>query len=607
MDCGSIIVNHLGYPTGSPCAVVLQSDRAATLQRVALTGPIDPTGARPSQTRELNLKPHALVRVDHWHGGFYGRIDLPVDLTAGTYNLAAELTAGGQHWTIGSPSILIDPTAGPASVLSDVMCYFKAVRSSGEIDRHDATTPLIDDPNGPKVDARGGWLDASGDTSKFLSHLTYTTMMSPQQIPLCAWAFLAARDALGGSDSIWQQVLDARLRDEALFGADFLMRFRSPQGYFYTGIFDALTKQLDERIICAPIQDCGRTARYQAAYRQGGGLAIAALARASHCGDHGDFPADDYRQAATQAFWHLEGHNLAYLWDGAESVIDDYCALLAASELTYATMAAGASIEKIWPVAVHRLQSLMGRYQTGVDGGPGHLQGDQAGRPFFHAVESGLPVLALLACATVDEQIAAVWNGDSIAQQARSLAVQLMSDWLARTDAVPNPFGYPRALMQPSDGPAEERFFFPHANETGYWWQGENANLASLAAAASATARLAQCPPDVAKRLRVLAADTLGWIGGRNPFDLSMIYGREPGSTQYDPRWPNIPGGILNGITAGVDDEHDIAFMPAEAVAHGDAWRWSEQWIPHAAWYVLAAALAVPQDQDAGTIKQSTR
>jgi len=149
------------------------------------------------------------------------------------------------------------------------------VRSSGEIDRKDRHARFYDDASGREVDARGGWLDASGDFSKFLSHLTYTRMMSPQQIPLCAWALMAARPELERRHPELWRAQGNRLRDEALFGADFLVRFQDPEGFFYTGIFDALTKNLDERVINAPLQDSVRTQRWQAAYRHGGGLAIA--------------------------------------------------------------------------------------------------------------------------------------------------------------------------------------------------------------------------------------------------------------------------------------------------------------------------------------------
>ena len=138
--------------------------------------------------------------------------------------------------------------------------------------------------------------------------------MSPQQIPLCAWAFLEARDQLAARHPRFHRALGARLRDEALFGADFLVRFRTPEGAFYSGIFDALTKNLDERVINAPLPECVRTDRYHASYRGGGGLAIAALARASRESEHGDFTSAEYLSAAVGAFDDLEAHNGDYLF-----------------------------------------------------------------------------------------------------------------------------------------------------------------------------------------------------------------------------------------------------------------------------------------------------
>ncbi|MFD0634269.1 glycoside hydrolase family 9 protein [Catenulispora yoronensis] len=203
--------------------------------------------------------------------------------------------------TAVSQPFAVEPDGVQRQTMSDVLAYFKAMRSSGEIDRKDRTAAFFGDDSGRTVDARGGWLDASGDTSKFLSHLTYTRTMSPQQTPLCAWAMLAARDALAEQHPALTRSLSTRLRDEALWGADFLVRFQDPAGYFYVGIFDALTKQLDERVINAPLPDCVRTDRYQAAYRHGGGLAIAALARASRADDDGDFPRAEYLRAARAA------------------------------------------------------------------------------------------------------------------------------------------------------------------------------------------------------------------------------------------------------------------------------------------------------------------
>ena len=81
------------------------------------------------------------------------------------------------------------------------------------------------------------------------------------------------------------------------------------------------------------------------------------------------------------------------------------------------------------------------------------------------------------------------------------------------------------------------------------------------------------------------------WILGLNPYDLCMVQGKGRNNPVDYEGAPNPPGGICNGITSGVEDEHDIAFLPAPYGRRGDwSWRWSEQWIPHASWMILALA-----------------
>jgi hypothetical protein len=177
------------------------------------------------------------------------------------------------------------------------------------------------------------------------------------------------------------------------------------------------------------------------------------------------------------------------------------------------------------------------------------------------------------------------------APAARALAVEAMEDTLRRTAAVPNPFGYPRQRVQPLGGAPRDAFFFPHANETGYWWQGENAGIASFAAAAALTAGLDGVGAATAARLLAFADDQLAWITGRNPYDMSMLQGRGRNNPEYESDFPNLPGGIVNGITSGWTDEEDVAFLPPDAPA-GESWRWAEQWIPHTGWFLLAVATA---------------
>ncbi|MCT9929787.1 glycoside hydrolase family 9 protein [Planotetraspora sp. A-T 1434] len=566
----SVLTSHLGYNTsGSKKAVVLTRE-PVMVTAAFLVDDADGTKA------ELAVGPE--LQVDEWSVGTFRRVDFTHVRAEGRYRVEVTTSDGvrsSEPFVIGSRRIHYQ-------TLSDVLYYFKAVRSSGEIDRKDRSARFYGDDSGRTVDARGGWLDASGDHSKFLSHLNYTRMMNPQQTPLCAWAFLAAREQLAAKHPGLFQTLGARTRDEGLHGADFLVRFQSPEGYFYTAIFDALTKDLDERVINAPLRDSVRTTRWQAAYRQGGGMAIAALARAATVGDHGDFTAEDYFHAARRGFLHLEKHNLDYLHDGTETVIDDYCALMAAVELTDAAGTIDAPAPEFEEAAARRARSLMGRYvSTGK--GFGSLRGDAEGRPFFHAAESGLPAVALM-------RFAEVHRDSALAAEARATAVTLVRDAVRLADEVDNPFGYFRQYVQPAGSEPRTSFFYPHDNETGYWWQGENANICSIAYAALLAAELPECDPDLGDRLTRLAEDQLQWVMGLNPFDSCMIQGRGRNNVEYSTAFQNVPGGILNGVTSGFDNERDIAFMPAEQAASGDSWRWAEQWIPHSAWFLLAVS-----------------
>jgi len=160
---------------------------------------------------------------------------------------------------------------------------------------------------------------------------------------------------------------------------------------------------------------------------------------------------------------------------------------------------------------------------------------------------------------------------------------------LAVTAEVNNPFGYARQYVCSPGAAGRSAFFFPHANESGYWWQGENARLASLAAAARKAAALFGEDPQLRLRLESYALDQLNWILGCNPFDACMLHGFGRNNPEYEAGSTNAYGGICNGVTAGFSDEEDIDFLPDPYARQGEhRWRWSEQWLPHAAWYLLA-------------------
>jgi hypothetical protein len=449
--------------------------------------------------------------------------------------------------------------------LSSVLNYFHSQRCGSTWDEHDKATPFFGEREGT-VDVRGGWHDASGDVSKYLSHLSYANFMNPQQTPIVLWGLL---EHLERRQSSHAPGIAERLKDEARHGAEFLCRMQDPEGYFYMTVFDQWAKALDRRMIAAfKTQKGDLLEEYQAGMRQGGGSTIAALARAGRV-----LGEPRFIDVAKKGWAHLEERGLSYLDDGKENIIDNYCALLALAELSAAT-----SDQAYQEKARARAAELIARIQT--DGPhPGWLRADDGARPFFHAAEAGLPVVALLRAADVDP--------DSH-QSYLKAAEQIVRFELSVTGETSNAYGYARQYTQDVHGKKQTAFFIPHENETHYWWQGENARLGSLAAAAGLVASRTQ-DSSFAAELRAYAFDQLDWICGRNPFDACMLHGYGRGNGNYMDKWPNVLGGICNGITSSVEDESDVDFGRTDI--EGDhSWRWYEQWLPHASWYLIALA-----------------
>jgi hypothetical protein len=310
----------------------------------------------------------------------------------------------------------------------------------------------------------------------------------------------------------------------------------------------------------------------------------------------GDFKGEDYLKAAEDAFAFLEKNNLLFTNDGKENILDDYCALVAATEL-YRTTGKAAYRE----AADRRAGRLEGRLTSSAVGGAGasgggvatsenYWRADDGDRPFFHPVDAGMPVVSLLGYAEI---------ADGAGREKALEAVRKsLSFELAVTAEVANPFGYSRQLVQSKDGAATRRtsFFFPHDTETAPWWQGENARLGSMAAAARLAARYFGEDKAFADKVRAFGRDQLNWILGLNPFDACMLHDKGRNNIPYmffdSYEYTNAPGGICNGITGGYTDEEDIDFgLRYAQTGKDDDWRWAEQWLPHAAWYLFAVAI----------------
>ncbi len=588
-----ILTNHLGYELAGHKRAVVQgrpgdSVASCAVLEVDAAGVPVPAGARLELPAPKHVGP-----VAKWRDFDYWTVDFGDLAREGSFRVACATSAG----ELRSFPFRVQKDVLERHTLSDVLFYFKGQRSSGRMDRADADAPLDGRPD-VRVDAHGGWYDASGDYGKHLSHLSFSTWFNPQQQPLSVWALLKTQELLTRrSDRSFRQLL-RRLADEAAWGADYLVRIKAANGSFYRSVQSpGPAKRAEDRRIAREyrnfaIKTSGTQTRmsdfdpattldaatYQSSLRAGAGVAIAALARAALLETPGERKAD-YLKTAEQAWAFLAAHNAELTNDGRENIVDDYCALLAASELHAATQR-----PEYLQAADERATLLLARLAPAPRA---YWRADDRDRPYFHAAEAGFPVVSLLAYAEV------------AAPERRSLAlaaVRASLEWeLAVTDEVANPFGYARQLVQTTRGVRETRFFFPHDTETAPWWQGENARLASLAFAARLAAASFADDAVFASRLRRYAQDQLDWILGANPFDVSMLHGTGRNNPEYmffgSYEYAAAPGGIVNGITAGFRDERDIDFdLPYAATGADNDWRWVEQWLPHASWYLLAVA-----------------
>jgi hypothetical protein len=371
-----------------------------------------------------------------------------------------------------------------------------------------------------------------------------------------------------------------------MFGADYLCRLHVKDSSFYRSLLGFGPEKSPEDRIIRPEESAyrvrGEGSNYQVSYRSGGGMAIASLALASTFPVSGDFSQADYLHAAEEAFAFLEKNNAAHTNNGVENIVDDYCALMAATELYKATH------KPVYKDAADkRANQLMSRLVSrglSID----YWRADDGDRPFFHAADAGLPVVSLLEYLAITDSVAHA--------QVLSVVKRSLQHELSVTAEVVNPFGYGRQFVQDTTGSRYSSFFFPHNTETSPWWQGENARLGSLATAARMAAGYFGDDSLFNSQLKSYALDQLDWILGCNPYDACMMQGNGHNNPAYifkgHYEYTAQPGGIVNGITGGMNDLHDIDFnLPDDPNGPDNGWRWCEQWLPHATWYMLAVSV----------------
>ena len=561
----TIYANQIGFDSKSPKIAVVSTDKPLTRKTVfnlvnKATGKTEFTGVLSGP-----------ANIDEWTPGKnYYQADFSAFQKNGKYNIT--ITIDGK--TSASFPFTIEENALAHLSISSIVRYYNKQRANTPQELEADSHMKLQGGGDKTVDMHGGWCDASGDVSKYFSHLAYANFMLPQQTPLVVWSMESASEAIPGLLKKWN-VKDS-LDNEALYGADYIMRALSKDDYFYMIIFSYFNKDPNARRIVGLRANSVTTDEYQAAFREGGGMAIAALARISQWKKHGEYTSQQYLDAAKRAFAHLLINNTKYDDDGKENIIDDYCALTAATELWIAT-----NDNLYRDEARKRAQNLSKRMSPS-----GYFIANDANRPYWHASDAGLPVVALSRYLTKEKD-------EAMRTTALNTIKKALDYNLAVTNKVSNPFGYARQSFL-YKGSVKDGFFIPHDNETGWWWQGEDARLGSLATAALVGGKLVYNDNKATKdSLAAFASQQISWVLGCNPYSMCFMYGFGKNNVPYmhsNFGHGSERGGISNGIT-GKKDNGDGSGIDYKTEDDGNEWRWTEQWIPHAAWFLQAVAV----------------
>lgn len=477
--------------------------------------------------------------------------------------------------------------------------FFKAQRSTGEWlneDRHLS----FRGPRKGTMDLHGGWFDASGDHGMHLSHLSHSTYYNPQQAGFSVYAFYKAYEFIKEKNYPSYEILAKRMLDEGSWGADFLMRLHAPSGSFIRSIrrsedlnhmdvikgtraigfeYHGSSDQFSEKATTADEERLDDT-NYEASLRSGGAMAIAGLAIASRYESSSyDYTEKQYRQTALSVYHYLTANNEKYTNDGKWNFVDYFTTLTAAVELYRATK------EETYLIDARKWADLTMACSECIKEGESRFE-YVPGMPYHHASDEGLPIVALLSYIEIEDD-----------EDRKKAVIRLCEDVMRHkmkiSMSVNNPFDYPLEEVL-EDGEVKTQFFFPHRTTVSPWWQGENARLASLSTAASYLNRYTE-DNELHRYLKALSCFSLDWIMGQNPFDASMIEGFGRNNPQYffyeHYDYLNCPGGIVNGITSGIEDEEGIELVTKPKGTITDNWRWAEQWIPHVSWFILAKSI----------------
>jgi hypothetical protein len=225
-----VLVNQVGYEVRESKQAIVSSSPHETPAEFSL---ID------SNTGKIVLKGSLQPsgQVDAWGETTFWIADFSSWKTPGQYILRVSSRKG----ETGSCPFAIDDNILERNTLSNIVYYFKGQRASGLMDKADRHLE-VPGGKGTYVDVHGGWYDATGDYGIHLSHQNPTSYFNPQQTPLVVWSLLQSYLMLRERKDDNFGEYERRMLDEGLYGADFLVRIKRPDGSFFETISASLKK-----------------------------------------------------------------------------------------------------------------------------------------------------------------------------------------------------------------------------------------------------------------------------------------------------------------------------------------------------------------------------
>jgi hypothetical protein len=277
-----VLVNQVGYEAQEPKQAIVSSAAHDSPGEFALVD---------SETGKIVLKGslRPFGSVDAWGETAFWIADFSSWKTPGQFTLRVSSREG----ETSSCPFAIDDNVLERDTLSNIVFYFKGQRASGLMDKADRHLE-VPGGKGAYVDVHGGWYDATGDYGIHLSHQNPTSYFNPQQVPLVAWSLLSSYRVLGVRHDDNFSEYERRMLDEGLYGADFLVRIKRPNGSFFESISAPGKEKLaQDRAIGNPnwrtriktksaestesIDTATGPHAYEASFRAGGGISGAGV------------------------------------------------------------------------------------------------------------------------------------------------------------------------------------------------------------------------------------------------------------------------------------------------------------------------------------------